>query len=97
MLVSLYAHDVVIFCHPNDLDLPTFHNMLELFGHISGIHTNFSKCSVSPIACSEEVATLAGGLASYPSKYLSILLAIKRLPSEANQALVDRIADKLPT
>jgi hypothetical protein len=35
-------------------------------------------------------------LAPYPVKYLDIPVAIKRLPREANQGLVDRIADRLP-
>jgi hypothetical protein len=54
--VSLYADDVVIFCHPDEPELNTVHGMLELFGHTSGLHTNFAKCSLSPIACPEEVA-----------------------------------------
>jgi hypothetical protein len=56
-LVSLYTDDVVIFCHPDEPELNTVRGMLELFGHTSGLHTNFTKCSLSPIACREEVAT----------------------------------------
>jgi hypothetical protein len=57
---------------------------------------------VSPIACSEEVAIATAGvmkcqLATYPVKYLGIPLAIRGLSSDANQSLVDRIADRLPT
>jgi hypothetical protein len=77
-------------------------DILELFGHASGLHTNFAKCSISPIACSDvdaaEAAEVMGcQLAPYPVKYLGIPLALRRLPSEALQSLVDRIADKLPT
>jgi hypothetical protein len=77
-------------------------NILELFGLTLGLHTNFAKCSVSPIACSEETATAASAvmecqLAPYPIKYLGIHLGIRRLPSEAHQPLVDRITDRLPT
>jgi hypothetical protein len=53
---SLYADDMVIFYHPNEPELRVVRGMLELFGHVSGLHTHFAKCSVSPIACSDEVA-----------------------------------------
>jgi hypothetical protein len=100
--VSLYADDVVIFCHPDEPELRAVRDMLRLFGHTSGLHTNFTKCSVSPIACPDEVAVAAAEvmecqLAPYPVKYLGIPLAVRRLPSAANQSLVDRIADRLPT
>jgi hypothetical protein len=54
--VSLYTDDVVIFCHPDETELRAIRGILELFGEASGLHTNFAKCSVSPIACSEEEA-----------------------------------------
>ena len=76
--------------------------ILALFGHASGLHTNFAMCSVSPIAYSEEVAAGAAvamgcQLAHYPVKYLGIPLSLRRLSGEALQPVVDRIADKLPT
>jgi hypothetical protein len=48
--------------------------------------------SHGPVACPGEVVTAAAGviecqLAPYPVKYLGIPLAIRRLPSEANQPL----------
>ena len=100
--VSLYADDVVIFCHPDEIEIRAVRDILAIFGHASGLHTNFTKCSVSPIACSEEVATGAAAamgcqLAPYPVKYLGIPLSLRRLSGEALQSVVDRIADKLPT
>jgi hypothetical protein len=100
--VSLYADDVVIFCHPDETELRAIRGILELFGHASGLHTKFAKCSVSAIACTEEVATAAAGVmecqfAPFPVKYLGIPLSIRRLPGEAFQPVVDRLADKLPT
>ncbi|XP_071685018.1 uncharacterized protein [Lolium perenne] len=82
--------------------LRAIRSILELFGHASGLHTNFAKCSVSAIACTEDVANAAAGvmecqLAPFPVKYLGILLSIRRLPGEAFQPMVDRLADKLPT
>lgn len=60
--VSLYADDVVILCHPDETELRAVLDILELFGHASGLRTNFAKCSVSPIACSHEEAAGAAGL-----------------------------------
>ena len=79
--VSLYADNVVIFCHPDEAELRTVRAILALFGEASGLRTNFAKCSVSPIACSEEVAQQAAAvmecqLAPFPVKYLGIPLSI---------------------
>jgi hypothetical protein len=49
--VSLYADDVVVFCHPDESELCAIRAILELSGHATCLHTNFSKCSVSAIAC----------------------------------------------
>ncbi|XP_071677025.1 uncharacterized protein [Lolium perenne] len=100
--VSLYADDVVIFGHPDEADLRAVRGILEVFGEASGMRTNFAKCSVSPIACTEEVAAGATAimecqLAPFPVKYLGISLAIRRLTADAVQPMVDRIGDKLPT
>jgi hypothetical protein len=57
--VSLYANDVVIFCHPDETELRAVRAILDLFGHAMGLHTNFAKCSVSTIAYTEEVANAA--------------------------------------
>jgi hypothetical protein len=100
--VSLYADDVVIFCHPDETELRAVRGILELFGHASGLCTNFAKCSVSQIACSDAEAAGAAELmecqlAPFPVKYLGIPLSIRRLTVDAFQPLVDRLADKLPT
>jgi hypothetical protein len=100
--VSLYADDVVIFCHPDEVELGVVREVLEIFGQASGLRTNFAKCSVSPIACSDAEAVAAAGhmgcqLAPFPVKYLGIPLSTRRLPAETFQPLLDRIADKLPT
>jgi hypothetical protein len=100
--VSLYADDVVIFCHPDKTELRTIRGILVLFGHAAGLHTNFAKCSVSAIACTEEVANAAAvlmecQLAPFPIKYLCIPILARRVAGEAFQPVVDRLADKLPT
>src|SRR4051812_10698091 len=57
--VSLYADDVVIFCHPDETELCTVRALLTLFGEASGLRTNYDKCSISPIACSDKEALQA--------------------------------------
>jgi hypothetical protein len=54
--------------------------ILELFGHTSGLRTNFAKYLVTPIACSDEEAAGAAKLmecqlAPFPVKYLGIPLS----------------------
>ena len=52
--ISFYADDVVIFLRPFSLDLTVFRHLLDLFGHASGLRTNLSKSSVSPIHYTDE-------------------------------------------
>jgi hypothetical protein len=71
--VSLYADDVVIFCHPDEPELRAVCGTLGIFGHALGMHTNIDNCLVSPIPCLEEVAIEAAEvmecqLAPYPVK-----------------------------
>jgi hypothetical protein len=81
--VSLYADDVVIFYHPDETELCAVRGTLELFGQASGLRTNFVKCSVSPIAYSDEEAVGAAEhmecqLAPFLVKYLGIPLSTRR-------------------
>jgi hypothetical protein len=92
----------VIFFHTDGDELCAVSDILEFFGHASGLGTNFTKCSVSPVSCSEEkaaraVVVMECELAPCPFKFLGIPLAIIRLPCSAYQPVIDRIADKLPT
>jgi hypothetical protein len=101
MSVSLYANDMVIFCHPNEAELRTVREILALFGEASGLCTNYAKCSVSLIACSEEkaleaVRVMECQLAPFLVKYLGILLTVGRLPALVLQPLIDSIVDCLP-
>uniref|UniRef100_A0A453HYZ0 Reverse transcriptase domain-containing protein n=1 Tax=Aegilops tauschii subsp. strangulata TaxID=200361 RepID=A0A453HYZ0_AEGTS len=47
--VSLYADDVVLFCHPTPSDISAVRSVLQLFGRASGLHVNFSKSSATLI------------------------------------------------
>jgi hypothetical protein len=99
--ISLYADDVIIFCHPDESELRMVRAILTLFGEALGLHINFAKCSVTPIACSEEEALEAAAvmecqLAPFPVKYLGIPLSVRCISAAALQPLVDSIADRLP-
>jgi hypothetical protein len=51
--VSLYANDVVMFCHPSIDNIMSVKNILQLFGHASGLHVNFMKSLAMLMNCSD--------------------------------------------
>ena len=76
--------------------------ILRIFGVASGLHTNYAKCSISPIRCSEELsaevsAALACPIAQFPITYLGLPLSLRKLPSSAFDSLIVRLQKKLPT
>lgn len=100
--VSLYADDVILFCHLDRLELMAVRRILDLFGHASGLRINFTKCSLSSIGCFDEEAveaatTMGCQLAPFPVRYLGIPLALRKPSPEAFDCLVDKIADRLPS
>jgi len=99
--VSVYADDVVIFLRPCNLDLNVIRHLLDMFGHVSGLRTNLSKSSVSPIHCSDEELSLTANILSctikaFPCTYLGLPLTIGKPTKEVLLPLVDRVADYLP-
>ena len=74
--------------------------ILEAFGRISGLYSNFNKSSAFPICC-DELATnevlseFAGTTDSFPCKYLSLPLSLHNLRRADLQILIDKIAAKL--
>lgn len=100
--MSLYADDVAIFCHPSTDQLTAVRAILHVFGHASGRHTNFAKCSATPIHCSDDetadiAAVLTCPLSSFPIPYLGLPLSVRKVPTSALQPLVDRMVKKLST
>uniref|UniRef100_A0A8R7TJZ6 Reverse transcriptase domain-containing protein n=1 Tax=Triticum urartu TaxID=4572 RepID=A0A8R7TJZ6_TRIUA len=78
--ISLYADDVVIFCHPDSHDLATVRRLLHVFGLASGLQTNFDKCSATPIQCTDDhMATIAAEMqcpvTHFPITYLRLPLS----------------------
>lgn len=100
--VSLYADDVVVFCHPDGQQLHVMRELLWVFGVASGLHTNFRKSSAIPIKCSpEQIVEIGDALvcpvASFPVTYLGLPLSIRNPSTTALLPLVERMARLLPT
>jgi len=99
--VSCFADDAVIFLRPGRTDLLVIRNILDLFGHASGLHTNLVKSSISPIHCSENelsiiVELLSCSIKEFPCTYLGLPLSINKPTKEVLLPLIDKVADHLP-
>jgi hypothetical protein len=100
--ISLYADDVVLFCHPSVADATAVREILNLFGRSSGLRVNFTKSLATPLRCTPEETTLTAErlgcpVAPLPITYLGILLTIRRPTAAQLQPIVDSIAGRLPT
>lgn len=99
--ISLYADDVVLFCHPAHSDVVAVQGIFQLFGHAFGLRVNFAKSSAALLHCDIEEATpiielLGCPIVELPLKYLGIPLTIRRPTTAQLQPLVDRIPRQLP-
>jgi hypothetical protein len=99
--VSFYADDAVVFLSPARDDLYLMKELLDLFGHASGLRTNLSKSSISPIHCSiDEVAITADILSctikEFPCTYLGLPLTVGKPAKEDLLPIIDKVADYLP-
>jgi hypothetical protein len=100
--VSLYADDVVLFCHPSQSDLSAVKSILHLFGRASGLQVNYNKSSAALLHCEPEDAsrineTLGCQIAELQLTYLGIPLTIRRPTTAQLQPLVEKAAGMLPT
>jgi hypothetical protein len=100
--ISLYADDVILFCHPLPSDIAAVKEVLHLFGRVSGLNVNFSKSSASLLRCSPDdiapfIAPLQCPIVELPITYLGIPLTIRRPTAAQLQPVIDKIAGSLPT
>ncbi|XP_073367942.1 uncharacterized protein [Aegilops tauschii subsp. strangulata] len=100
--ISLFADDVVIFCHPDPLELEVVRKPLQFFGDATGLRTSFAKCSASPVQCSPAAceaigAAMACPVKPFPITYLGLPLSIRKAPSSMLLPLVERMSKKLAT
>ena len=100
--MSLYADDVVMFCHPTSDDVAAVKAILQIFGISSGLLVNYNKSSAALLHCTPADATaitneLGCPIVELPMTYLGIPLTIRRPISAQLQAVVERVADQLPS
>jgi hypothetical protein len=100
--ISLYADDVVLFCHPIPGDIEAVKEILHLFGRVSGLNVNFTKSTASLLRCNHDdaaplLAQLGCPIVELPITYLGIPLTLRRPTAAQLQPIVDNIASRLPT
>lgn len=93
---------MAIFYYPNPQDLSNIRELLRIFGIASGLVTNLSKNSTTPIrCCPDDIQAICDELpcptTELPIKYLGLLLPMCKLPSTTLQPLRDRLRKELPT
>lgn len=100
--VSLYADDLVVFLAPSARDFMCVRDILDLFAGASGLATNVQKCTISPIRCSQQsidevLAVFPCAQTDFPTRYLGAPLGPGRLRRADEQAIVDKVAARIPT
>ena len=98
--VSLYADDAAIFLVPTAEDITNLAYTLRGFGDATGLVTNFTKSSFSPIRCEGiDLATIMtefpASVAQFHIKYLGLPLALGRLRRADLQPYIDKTASRL--
>ncbi|CAL4948729.1 unnamed protein product [Urochloa decumbens] len=97
----MYADDVILFASPTIPKAHTVARVLSIFGSASGLLTNLSKCSITPIYGADEAlpgiqAMLPCRIAQFPITYLGVPLSTHALPKSCWRPVVDKVAAKLP-
>jgi hypothetical protein len=99
---SLYADDVILFCHPTVSGVIAIKGILQLFGHAFGLKVNFGKSSTSLLNCNADtvapaIELLGCPVVVLPLIYVGIPLTIRRPTATQLQPLVAKMAAALPT
>lgn len=100
MRISLYADDAAIFLNPVKEEVQVVADILELFGKVSGLVTNRSKCAMFPIQCDEldlndVMAAFQCPIQNFPCKYLGMPLHTRQLHRVDFQPLIDKMPNRL--
>jgi mannosylglycoprotein endo-beta-mannosidase len=99
---SIYADDAAVFVAPIKSDIANLAAILQNFGEVTGLCTNFGKSSVVPIRCGNlDLEDILEGIpaarASFPLRYLGLPLSVWSLRRRDFQHLEDKCAGRLPT
>jgi hypothetical protein len=83
------------------MDLSVVNQLLDIFGHTTGLQTNMAKSSVTAVQCgAEELNTISDLLPcvikDFPCTYLGLPLSICKSTKADLLLLVDKVADHLP-
>ncbi|CAN6171901.1 unnamed protein product [Urochloa humidicola] len=97
---SLYADDAAIFLNPVKQEIHAVNDLLQLFGQVSGLIINRSKCAVYPIQCDgidldDVMQDFNCPISSFPCTYLGLPLHFRPLHRVEIQPLVDKMANRL--
>lgn len=99
--ISLYADDVMIFCHATTGDVTSVKEILALFGRASGLRVNFTKSSATVLhgdqTAMETIVHLGCQVVTLPITYLGTPLSTRRPSAAQLQPVVDSIVVRLPT
>jgi hypothetical protein len=98
---SLYADNVIIFITPTVQEARAVKEILRVFGEASGLKTNLSKCSITPIFGGDEVMEdivniLGCQVQEFPIRYLGLPLSTKKPAKAQVHAIIEAVARKLP-
>ncbi|WVZ94059.1 hypothetical protein U9M48_040001, partial [Paspalum notatum var. saurae] len=99
--ISLYADDVLLFLRPSRNDLLMIKDLLDCFGHVSGLRAHLSKSAAIPIQCSDPDFALISdvlscGVSEFLTTYLGLPLSIRKPSKNEWLPLIDKVANKLP-
>jgi hypothetical protein len=90
-----------LFSAPIKQDILNLATILQRFGMVTGLCTNFLKSSVIPIRCGQidldEVFEGIPATRAFPLQYLVLPLSVWSLSRRGFQHLEDKCAGKLPT
>jgi len=97
---SLYADDDAIFINPSRAEIQAVKDILQAFGNVTGLVTNFAKSSIHPIRCEHAnldsvLQPFPGARSSFPCRYLGLQLHTRALQKIHVQPLIEKIANRL--
>ena len=99
--ISLYADDVMLFCHATQGDVEAVRAILAIFSEASGLRVNYAKSSANTFNGDPEadatIDQVGCAKVELPITYLGIPLMLRRPSAAQLQPLVDSVAARLPT
>jgi hypothetical protein len=98
---SMYTDDTVIFLRLIAANVSNLQELLQSFGHATGLCTNILISEILPIQCDGiDLPIVLGQFQAtnigFLCKYLGLPLRLGRLKREDEQKLIDKVASPLP-